>query len=244
VCGRQFGAETTEGVGRARVAEGGREVRVPEPRPQPADGAAARREVERVVDPRVRILDPAILAEGAVHPDERNEVERRNVARDAGSSGDDVRHAESEAVPVGEPERRVVREAGTRHRELGRPGAHSQEVLPDPEHGGADERRQALALGGERCGAAGGREAAVEPDLVSPAGHGREDAASAPRLGTIGEIAGADGAHRRRAGEDEPGACERRDRARRRARRPRHAEPDRRPRRRPAAPTDRAARAT
>src|SRR5579859_4320378 len=114
-----------------RVAQGRREIGMPQSHPEPFHLLALARELERVRDPGLGILDPLILALRAIHPMQRHLIHGGRLTVLGIPPGDDVGDAETKAIAVGKPERRVVGEPGLPHRPLSNAGPHLEEVLPD-----------------------------------------------------------------------------------------------------------------
>src|SRR6185437_15626465 len=109
---------------RIRVAEGGREIGMPESDPEAFHLLALAREFQRVRDPGLGILDPLILALSAIHPVQRHFIQGCRLTILGIPSGDDVGDPEAEAIAVGESVRRVVSEPGLPHRPLCDAGPH------------------------------------------------------------------------------------------------------------------------
>src|SRR5207247_8476747 len=108
--------------GRSGKPQGRRQVWMPDAYPQPFGRATRVRQGDAFGDPGVWILDPRILAEGAVHPDDGRllQIERalpRSIPR-----RNHVADAETEPVPVGKSPRRVVAKPRFGHAEHGLPG--------------------------------------------------------------------------------------------------------------------------
>src|SRR5258708_35377382 len=102
---------------------------MPHPHTKPADGTSGRGKLERVSGPRRGILDPAILAQRAIHPGEWHFVDRDRFLGRVVPSLHDVGDAEPEPVPVRKAVRRVIAEAGARDRVLADAGPNAHAIL-------------------------------------------------------------------------------------------------------------------
>jgi len=134
---------------------------MPQADPEPPDRPGGGRQRECVLAPRHGILDPPILAQGAVHPRERHFVDAERRVRGRIPSRHDVRDAEAKPVAVREPECRVVSEAGAHHRPLGDPRMDADVVLANAADGSAGQRLESDLLLREGLSVVQGGKAAV-----------------------------------------------------------------------------------
>src|SRR2546426_8055710 len=124
---------------------------MPHADPEPFDFTAGPRQRYPLGDPRHRIFDPPVLAQGAIHPDHGSllKIERVLPPPCPVPRRNHVADAEAKAVPVGKAPGRVVAEAGVGHATRRYTGAHAQEMLSHAEHGLLTESREPAALLGE-----------------------------------------------------------------------------------------------
>ena len=179
---------------------------MPDADPQSLDVAAALGERERIVDPRARRFDVLVLAERAIHPDERRLVEADRLLALRVPEREHVGGAEPEAVAIGEAVGRIVRRsrrracraASWRRACAGSAGARRSAPLRRSSAAARAARRTARDRRRSRsCRAGRSRDRRrATASKMRRAGCG---------VGAIGEIAGARRRERRTVAEHEPG---------------------------------------
>src|SRR2546422_6661644 len=180
---------------------------MPDADPEPFDFTAGPRQRYPLGDPRRRIFDTRVLAQGAIHPDHGSllKIERVLPPPCPVPRRNHVADAEAKAVPVGKAPGRVVAETGVGHATRRYTGAHAQEMLSHAEHGLLTESREPAALLGEHVVMLARDEAAVEVDLTAMLAQLAQGCGGSRSLREIGEIAGAHGSERGGATQHEPG---------------------------------------
>src|SRR6267143_150293 len=162
-----------------------RQVGVPDAHPEPLHLAAGPGEQLTLGDPRCGVLDPGVLAQGAIHPAERCLVHTHRPLGGRVPEGDHVGDPQPEAVAVGEADRRVVPKPSRRHSPLRFPRVHPEKVLPYAKDGGTDQPLQTTALLREELEPIGRGKAAVEADFAVALDELAQDALRAGSLRAV-----------------------------------------------------------
>jgi hypothetical protein len=155
-------------------------------------------------EPSTRLLHPGVFTECAVHPEQRDDLERQWCFTLCVPGRDRFSHTEAKSVSVGKAPGCIVFEAGSDHVSLGLARLHPQKMLPDAEHGSVCQAAEGTPLRSQAAGIIRGVEAAVETDLMACIAQGVEDAASRGTVRTVGGVACQHGSERRVGTDHEP----------------------------------------